>query len=120
MARHKLERESCANFTRSQRKYPPGMTYEEIASSREPVISKDKAKGNEVISPDRDSLESIEPLEEKDIRATGPDPYDKLNYKTGRQINIFNFFIISLNIFNSIITCINHNALFNNNILCEL
>ncbi|KAK0181963.1 hypothetical protein PV327_000140 [Microctonus hyperodae] len=83
MARHKLERESCANFFRSSKKFPLGMTYEEIASSRTQVIKPVvETRGKEEMSPDRDSLESIEPLQEKDIRATGPDPYDKLNYKT--------------------------------------
>ncbi|CAG5107336.1 Similar to Kiaa0513: Uncharacterized protein KIAA0513 (Mus musculus) [Cotesia congregata] len=78
MTRHKLEREAC---TRSRRKYPAGMTYEEIASSRTSVVNKNPVQVEQDISPDRDSIESIEPLEEKDIRATGPDPYDKLDYK---------------------------------------
>ncbi|KAG8036513.1 hypothetical protein G9C98_003835 [Cotesia typhae] len=78
MTRHKLEREAC---TRSRRKYPAGMTYEEIASSRTSVENKNPMQVEQDISPDRDSIESIEPLQEKDIRATGPDPYDKLDYK---------------------------------------
>ncbi|KAF7991078.1 hypothetical protein HCN44_002640 [Aphidius gifuensis] len=82
MTRHKLERQD-SNFSRSHRKYPPGMTYEEIASSRTTtIIPKEMIKVDNVISPDRYSIESIEPLQEKDIRATGPDPYEKLDYKT--------------------------------------
>ncbi|XP_015432647.1 PREDICTED: uncharacterized protein KIAA0513 isoform X1 [Dufourea novaeangliae] len=81
MARHKLERQGSANVSRCMRKYPPGMTYEEIASSRSAVTKKQENKIEEDNSPDRDSQESIEPLQEKDIKATGPDPFDKLNYK---------------------------------------
>ncbi|XP_043271788.1 uncharacterized protein KIAA0513 isoform X2 [Venturia canescens] len=80
MARHKLERQSSATYSRS-RKYPPGMTYEEIASSRSNSIRTAELNVENEISPDRDSIESIEPLQEKDIKATGPDPYEKLNYK---------------------------------------
>ncbi|XP_076181739.1 uncharacterized protein KIAA0513-like isoform X2 [Ptiloglossa arizonensis] len=81
IARHKLERQGSANMSRCARKYPPGMTYEEIASSRSAANKKQENKIEEDNSPDRDSQESIEPLQEKDIKATGPDPYDKLNYK---------------------------------------
>lgn len=83
IARHKLERQGSANLSRA-RKYPPGMTYEEIASSRS-VSSKKQENRTEQddISPDRDSQESIEPIQEQDIKATGPDPYEKLNYKAG-------------------------------------
>ena len=86
MTRHKLERQVSANTSRSLKKYPPGMTYEEIASSRSaPIKNEELSKGEEQIqSPDRESSESIEPIQEKDIKATGPDPYDKLNYKTGK------------------------------------
>ncbi|XP_015432648.1 PREDICTED: uncharacterized protein KIAA0513 isoform X2 [Dufourea novaeangliae] len=84
MARHKLERQGSANVSRCMRKYPPGMTYEEIASSRSAVTKKQENKIEEDNSPDRDSQESIEPLQEKDIKATGPDPFDKLNYKAAR------------------------------------
>ncbi|XP_066589703.1 uncharacterized protein KIAA0513 isoform X2 [Prorops nasuta] len=85
MARHKLERQGTATFSRN-RKYPTGMTYEEITASRSPSHKvkedvNDKPEDH-CSSSDDDSQESIEPLEEKDIKATGPDPYDKLNYKT--------------------------------------
>ncbi|XP_043675505.1 uncharacterized protein KIAA0513 isoform X2 [Vespula pensylvanica] len=83
MARHKLERQGSASLSRISRKYPRGMTYEEIASSRSTSRKRREEKSNEYEdnSPDRDSQESIEPLQEKDIKATGPDPYEKLNYK---------------------------------------
>ena len=81
MARHKLERQGSADMSRCMRKYPPGMTYEEIASSRSAATKKQENKYEEDNSPDRDSQESIEPLQEKDIKATGPDPFEKLNYK---------------------------------------
>ncbi|XP_076298019.1 uncharacterized protein KIAA0513-like isoform X1 [Lasioglossum baleicum] len=84
MARHKLERQGSANMSRCSRKYPPGMTYEEIASSRSATNKKQDNKVEEDNSPDRDSQESIEPLQEKDIKATGPDPFEKLNYKAAR------------------------------------
>ncbi|XP_015183313.1 PREDICTED: uncharacterized protein KIAA0513 isoform X1 [Polistes dominula] len=86
MARHKLERQGSASMSRISRKYPRGMTYEEIASSRSSSHKRQEAKSNEYEdnSPDRDSQESIEPLQEKDIKATGPDPYEKLNYKAAR------------------------------------
>lgn len=84
MARHKLERQGSANLSRCARKYPPGMTYEEIASSRSASSKKHENRTEQDdISPDRDSQESIEPLQEQDIKATGPDPYEKLNYKAG-------------------------------------
>ncbi|XP_011303672.1 uncharacterized protein KIAA0513 isoform X2 [Fopius arisanus] len=82
MARQKLERQTYPEYSRNNRKFPPGMTYEEIASSRAPIVHKSEVKTDEEISPDRSSVESIEPLQEKDIKATGPDPFDKLNYKT--------------------------------------
>lgn len=86
MARHKLERQASANTARTLRKYPPGMTYEEIASSRSASVKKEELgkKDDQTRSSDRDSPESIEPIQEKDIKATGPDPYEKLNYKTGK------------------------------------
>lgn len=86
MARHKLERQGSASLSRISRKYPRGMTYEEIASSRSTSRKRREEKSNEYEdnSPDRDSQESIEPLQEKDIKATGPDPYEKLNYKAGK------------------------------------
>ncbi|XP_043675503.1 uncharacterized protein KIAA0513 isoform X1 [Vespula pensylvanica] len=86
MARHKLERQGSASLSRISRKYPRGMTYEEIASSRSTSRKRREEKSNEYEdnSPDRDSQESIEPLQEKDIKATGPDPYEKLNYKAAR------------------------------------
>ncbi|XP_043474137.1 uncharacterized protein KIAA0513 isoform X3 [Leptopilina heterotoma] len=86
LSRHKLERQSSANTIRTQRKYPPGMTYEEIASSRTASVRKEEVvkKDDQTRSSDRDSPESIEPIQEKDIKATGPDPYEKLNYKTAR------------------------------------
>lgn len=86
MARHKLERQASANTARTLRKYPPGMTYEEIASSRSASVKKEELgkKDDQTRSSDRDSPESIEPIQEKDIKATGPDPYEKLNYKTAR------------------------------------
>lgn len=63
------------------------MTYEEIASSRSVSNKKQESRTeqevNQDISPDRDSQESIEPLQEQDIKATGPDPYEKLNYRAG-------------------------------------
>ncbi|KYN21679.1 hypothetical protein ALC57_05944 [Trachymyrmex cornetzi] len=81
IARHKLERQGSANLSRT-RKYPPGMTYEEIASSRSVSSKKQENRiEQDDISPDRDSQESIEPIQEQDIKATGPDPYEKLNYK---------------------------------------
>ncbi|KAL0120272.1 hypothetical protein PUN28_008139 [Cardiocondyla obscurior] len=84
MARHKLERQESANISRG-RKYPPGMTYEEIASSRSVSSRKQESRAEqEDISPDRDSQSSIEPIQEQDIKATGPDPYEKLNYKAAR------------------------------------
>lgn len=85
MARHKLERQGSADMSRCMRKYPPGMTYEEIASSRSAATKKQESKYEEDNSPDRDSQESIEPLQEKDIKATGPDPFEKLNYKAGER-----------------------------------
>ncbi|XP_077277563.1 uncharacterized protein KIAA0513-like isoform X3 [Temnothorax americanus] len=82
MARHKLERQESANLSRT-RKYPPGMTYEEIASSRSVSSKKQENRAEQDdISPD--SQESIEPIQEQDIKATGPDPYEKLNYKAAR------------------------------------
>ncbi|XP_071578214.1 uncharacterized protein KIAA0513-like isoform X1 [Temnothorax nylanderi] len=82
MARHKLERQGSANLSRT-RKYPPGMTYEEIASSRSVSSKKQENRAEQDdISPD--SQESIEPIQEQDIKATGPDPYEKLNYKAAR------------------------------------
>ncbi|KAK2587029.1 hypothetical protein KPH14_010989 [Odynerus spinipes] len=83
MARHKLEQQGNASLSRVSRKYPRGMTYEEIASSRSASRRRQETRSNEYEdnSPDRDSQESIEPLQEKDIKATGPDPYEKLNYK---------------------------------------
>lgn len=88
MTRHKLERQGSASTTRTQRKYPPGMTYEEIASSRTASVRKEEVvkKDDQTRSSDRESPESIEPIQEKDIKATGPDPYEKLNYKTGKYI----------------------------------
>lgn len=85
IARHKLERQGSANLSRCMRKYPPGMTYEEIASSRSTSSKKQESRTeqDDIISPDQDSQESIEPLQEQDIKATGPDPYEKLNYKAG-------------------------------------
>ena len=83
IARHKLERQGSVNMSRCMRKYPPGMTYEEIASSRSAGTKKQEQKVEEDNSPDRDSQESIEPLQERDLKATGPDPFDKLNYKGG-------------------------------------
>lgn len=60
------------------------MTYEEIASSRSASSKKQENRTEqEDVSPDRDSQESIEPLQEQDIKATGPDPYEKLNYRAG-------------------------------------
>ena len=87
MTRHKLERQGSASTSRTLRKYPPGMTYEEIASSRTVPTKKEEALKNDeqIRTPDRDSSECIEPIQEKDIKATGPDPYDKLNYKTGKN-----------------------------------
>lgn len=83
IARHKLERQASTNLSRA-RKYPPGMTYEEIASSRSISSKKQENRTEqEDVSPDRDSQESIEPLQEQDIKATGPDPYEKLNYRAG-------------------------------------
>lgn len=61
------------------------MTYEEIASSRSNSLRKSETNVEDETSPDRDSIESIEPLQEKDIKATGPDPYEKLNYKAGEK-----------------------------------
>ncbi|XP_076388330.1 uncharacterized protein KIAA0513 isoform X1 [Megachile rotundata] len=84
IARHKLERQGSASMSRCMRKYPPGMTYEEIASSRSAGIKTQEEKIEDDNSPDRDSQESIEPLQEKDIKATGPDPFDKLNYRAAR------------------------------------
>ncbi|XP_024937463.1 uncharacterized protein KIAA0513 isoform X2 [Cephus cinctus] len=84
MARHKLERQGSANSSRSLKKYPPGMTYEEIGSSRSVPAKKDVKIEDDNSTDDKESQESIEPLEEKDIKATGPDPYEKLNYKTAR------------------------------------
>lgn len=89
MARHKLERQGSTNMSRCARKYPPGMTYEEIASSRSAGTKRQEKKVIEDNSPDRDSQESIEPLEERDIKATGPDPFEKLNYKAGVQHYMF-------------------------------
>lgn len=63
------------------------MTYEEITSSRSNTTRKEEVNLDDEISPDRDSIESIEPLQEKDIKATGPDPYEKLNYKSGENGN---------------------------------
>ncbi|XP_011868320.1 PREDICTED: uncharacterized protein KIAA0513 isoform X1 [Vollenhovia emeryi] len=83
IARHKLERQGSANFSRT-RKYPPGMTYEEIASSRSSSKKQESRTEQDDVSPDRDSQESIEPIQEQDIKATGPDPYEKLNYKAAR------------------------------------
>ncbi|KAH0568472.1 uncharacterized protein KIAA0513 isoform X1 [Cotesia glomerata] len=95
MTRHKLEREAC---TRSRRKYPAGMTYEEIASSRTSVENKNPVQVEQDISPDRDSIESIEPLQEKDIRATGPDPYDKLDYKIARAPDRYETVVFRLDV----------------------
>lgn len=64
------------------------MTYEEIASSRSAGTKKQEQKVEEDNSPDRDSQESIEPLQERDLKATGPDPFDKLNYKGGELKNV--------------------------------
>lgn len=81
-----MDRQECANLSRYKKKYPSGMTYEEITSSRSASNKKeDNRTEQDDTSPDRDSQESIEPLQEKDIKATGPDPYEKLNYKAGKK-----------------------------------
>ncbi|XP_012271439.1 uncharacterized protein KIAA0513 [Orussus abietinus] len=78
IARCKIERQANnAKLTRALKNYP-GMSYEEITSSRS-TPKKEPRKEEEVS--DQDSPESIEPLQEKDIKATGPDPYEKLNFK---------------------------------------
>ncbi|XP_063985464.1 uncharacterized protein KIAA0513 isoform X1 [Diachasmimorpha longicaudata] len=98
MARHKLQRQMCPEYSRNNRKFPPGMTYEEIASSRAPIVHKPDVKTDEEISPDRSSVESIEPLQEKDIKATGPDPFEKLNYKTARAPDRYETVVFCLDI----------------------
>ncbi|XP_011153386.1 uncharacterized protein KIAA0513 isoform X1 [Harpegnathos saltator] len=99
IARHKLERQGSANLSRCTRKYPPGMTYEEIASSRSASSKKQESRTEQDdISPDRDSQESIEPLQEQDIKATGPDPYEKLNYKAARAPTRYQTIVFRLDI----------------------
>ncbi|CAK9825381.1 Uncharacterized protein KIAA0513 [Anthophora retusa] len=103
IARHKLERQGSvsANMSRCTRKYPPGMTYEEIASSRSAGTRRQENKVDKVEedkSPDRESIESIEPLQERDIKATGPDPFEKLNYKTARAPTRYQTVVFRLDI----------------------
>lgn len=79
-----MERQGSVNLSHCTRKHFAGMTYEEIASSRSASNKKQECRTEQDdISPDQDSQESMEPLQEQDIKATGPDPYEKLNYKTG-------------------------------------
>lgn len=90
MARHKLERQCSAASSRSLKRYPPGMTYEEITSSRKSSVTKipEPAKKNEENEAENEEslTESLEPLQEKDIKATGSDPYEKFNYKMGTTL----------------------------------
>lgn len=67
------------------------MTYEEINSSRSTAAPKDDNKliKDDDTSPDRDSVLSVEPIQEEDLKATGPDPYDKL--KIGEKLNFIHF-----------------------------
>lgn len=84
----KLECQNRASHSKVKN-YPQGMTYDEIASSRTTDSRKDQAEKIEEAdnnSTDTDSQASIEPIDEKDIKATGQDPYDKLNYKTGEVV----------------------------------
>lgn len=87
MIRRKLEQQEMARCSRISRKYP-GMSYEEIASSRSASLKRTEPTktAEEVTSPDgKESVESVEPLKENDLKATGPDPFDKLNSKVGER-----------------------------------
>lgn len=97
LAKQKLERQESANKTR---KYPVGMTYEEINSSRSTAVENVEVERrlDEDTNSDADSVESIEPLQEKDLKATGPDPFEKLNYKIGEKRERFISITISSNI----------------------
>ncbi|XP_048507457.1 uncharacterized protein KIAA0513 isoform X2 [Athalia rosae] len=98
MARHKLERQCSANSSRSLKRYPPGMTYEEITSSRKslsnPIVRTTEFKNTKIIRGEDEMIDNAQelsppesllgPLQEKDIKATGVDPYEKFNYKIAR------------------------------------
>ncbi|XP_046737642.1 uncharacterized protein KIAA0513 isoform X4 [Diprion similis] len=87
MARHKLERQGSATSSRSLKRYPPGMTYEEITSSRNSSgariieVAKKREDNDQPQEAEESSPESVGPLQEKDIKATGTDPYEKFHYK---------------------------------------
>ncbi|XP_033226164.1 uncharacterized protein KIAA0513 isoform X2 [Belonocnema kinseyi] len=62
-------------------KFGNGMSYEDYEAMARHKTERRIVKNEPIRTPDI-SPESIEPIQEKDIKATGPDPYDKLNYKT--------------------------------------
>ncbi|XP_014232257.1 uncharacterized protein KIAA0513 isoform X3 [Trichogramma pretiosum] len=81
MIRRKFEQQEMARCSRISRKYP-GMSYEEIASSKstsqkqsEPVNVEDPA------SPGRDSIESADMEQPKEIKAPVQERFEKLNSK---------------------------------------
>lgn len=93
MARHKLERQGSATSSRSLKRFPPGMTYEEITSSRKPltVTNGQDVTQKKIDLNDDSPTESLEPIQEKDIKATGNDPYEKFDYKMGETIFLTSF-----------------------------
>lgn len=85
MIRKKLEQQEMARCSRISKKYP-GMTYEEIASSRSASLKKcEPKKIEEVTSPDKESIGSNEQVNEKKIETVEPDPFDKLNSQVGEH-----------------------------------
>uniref|UniRef100_A0ABD2WII8 SBF1/SBF2 domain-containing protein n=1 Tax=Trichogramma kaykai TaxID=54128 RepID=A0ABD2WII8_9HYME len=81
MIRRKFEQQEMARCSRISRKYP-GMSYEEIASSKstsqkqsEPVNVEDPT------SPGRDSIESADMEQPKEIKAPVQECFEKLNSK---------------------------------------
>ncbi|OXU17382.1 hypothetical protein TSAR_009931 [Trichomalopsis sarcophagae] len=97
MIRRKFEQQEMARCSRISRKYP-GMSYEEIASSRSASVKRSEPKKiEEVTSPaDKESVDSAEPLQEKDVKASGADPFDKLDSKVARAPNRYQTVVFRL------------------------
>ena len=86
MIRRKFEQQEMSRCARISRKYP-GMSYEEIASTRSASVKRSEPKKiEEVDSPDKESVESVElPRQENNPTPLAPDPFDKLNSKVGKN-----------------------------------
>uniref|UniRef100_A0ABD2WJF8 SBF1/SBF2 domain-containing protein n=1 Tax=Trichogramma kaykai TaxID=54128 RepID=A0ABD2WJF8_9HYME len=96
MIRRKFEQQEMARCSRISRKYP-GMSYEEIASSKstsqkqsEPVNVEDPT------SPGRDSIESADMEQPKEIKAPVQECFEKLNSKVARAPNRYQSVIFRL------------------------